>query len=58
MNVVIYDDRPQWQQQEDSFYLCFSKCPYFRACNLKSYIDCTINNGDVIPKINFRRLDK
>ena len=54
MNVVIYDDRPQWQQQEDSYYLCFSKCKYFRSCNLRNSIDCNQNGGNTIPKMNRR----
>ena len=51
VGVTIVDDRPKWQQVEDKQHECLMNCKYFMKCNLRSYIDCKINGGEIIPRM-------
>ncbi len=49
--VIIVDSRPKWQQKEDNFYACLTRCECFKKCYLRNYIKCTKNGGTIIPRM-------
>jgi hypothetical protein len=49
--VIIADDRPKWQREEDKLMTCFTRCSLYKKCSSRFGTDCKRLDGTEIPKL-------